>query len=98
MFVKYAQGFIVFPGGFGTLDEVFEALTLIQTGKITQFPVILMGSEYWDGLIDWIRDRLLEEEMISPEDMDLFHLTDDVTEAVNIIVEFYQRHSLKPNF
>lgn len=98
MFVKYAQGFIVFPGGLGTLDEVFEALTLIQTKKITRFPVILMGSEYWDGLMDWIEDTLIEEEMISPEDLDLFHLTDDISEAVNIICEFYQKHTLKPNF
>ncbi len=98
MFVKYAQGFIVFPGGFGTLDEVFEALTLIQTHKINRFPVILMGTEYWGGLMDWLKNTLLEEEMISPEDLDLFHLTDDTTEAVNIICEFYQKHSLKPNF
>ncbi len=98
MFVKYAQGFIVFPGGLGTLDEVFEALTLIQTRKVTPFPVILMGTEYWDGLIDWIEDTLLEEKMISPEDLDLFHLTDDITDAVNIICEYYEKHTLKPNF
>lgn len=98
MFVKYAQGFIVFPGGFGTLDELFEALTLIQTHKITQFPIVLMGSDYWGGLVDWIRETMLEKGTISPGDVDLFHLTDDVDEAVSIIYDFYQEHSLSPNF
>lgn len=98
MFVKYAQGFIVFPGGFGTLDEFFEAMTLIQTRKITRFPVVLIGSEYWDGLIDWIKNRMVKEGTISPEDTNLFQLTDDYKEAVRIICDFYQKHALSPNF
>lgn len=98
MFVKYAQGFIVFPGGFGTLDEFFEAMTLIQTKKISPFPIVLIGSEYWKGLIDWIKNTMLQEGTISEKDIDLFHLTDDPEEAVNIICEFYQKHTLSPNF
>lgn len=98
MFVKYAQGFIVFPGGFGTLDEFFEAVTLIQTHKINEFPVILIGKEYWGGLIDWIRNSMIKEGTISQEDIDLFHLTDDPKEAVQIICDFYQKHTVKPNF
>jgi uncharacterized protein (TIGR00730 family) len=85
MFVKYAQAFVIFPGGFGTLDELFEALTLIQTGKVRNFPVILFGSEYWDGLMVWIRDRLIEEGKISPEDLDLLVVTDSPEETVRII-------------
>ena len=77
MFVRYASGFVVFPGGFGTLDELFEALTLIQTGKITEFPVVLVGSDYWSGLVDWFRERMLAEGNISPDDLDLFKVTDD---------------------
>jgi hypothetical protein len=77
MFVRYASGFVVFPGGFGTLDETFEALTLIQTGKIQHFPVVLVGSDYWSGLLDWIRERPLGEGKISPHDLDLLHVTDD---------------------
>ena len=77
MFVRYASGFVVFPGGFGTMDELFEALTLIQTGKIRQFPVVLVGTDYWRGLVDWVRDRMLAEGNISPEDLDLFYVTDD---------------------
>lgn len=98
MFVKYAQGFVVFPGGFGTLDEFFEAMTLIQTQKITRFPVVLVGSEYWDGLIDWIKDTMVKNSTISKEDVDLFQLTDNYKEAVDIIYEFYQKHALSPNF
>lgn len=98
MFVKYAQGFIVFPGGFGTLDEFFEALTLIQTQKIEAFPVILIGTEYWEGLVDWIEDTMIENGTISESDVNLFELTDDPDEAVQIISDFYQRHTLKPNF
>jgi uncharacterized protein (TIGR00730 family) len=86
MFVKYAEAFVIFPGGFGTLDELFEALTLIQTGKVEHFPVVLYGREYWQGLIDWIRERLLAEARISPEDLDLVVLTDDVEEACQAIV------------
>jgi uncharacterized protein (TIGR00730 family) len=98
MFVKYAQGFVVLPGGFGTLDEFFEAVTLIQTGKTTRFPVILMGSEYWQGLIDWLRDKVLAEGNISPEDLEIFELTDDPKEAARIITEFYQENVVSPNF
>ena len=98
MFVKYSQGFVVFPGGFGTLDEFFEAMTLIQTQKISQFPVVLVGTEYWKGLIDWIKNTLVEEGTISPEDVNLFRVTDEVEEAVDIICEFYQKHTLSPNF
>jgi uncharacterized protein (TIGR00730 family) len=81
MFVRYASGFVVFPGGFGTLDETFEALTLIQTGKIRYFPVVLVGTDYWSGLIDWIRERLLAEGKISPEDLELLSVTDDPIEV-----------------
>ena len=98
MFVKYAQGFIVFPGGFGTLDEFFEALTLIQTGKVSQFPIVLMGTDYWEGLVDWIKKTMVENRTISPEDVNLFHLSDDPEEAVKIICDFYQKHTVSPNF
>ena len=81
MFVRYASGFVVFPGGFGTLDELFESLTLIQTGKVSNFPVVLVGSDYWGGLVGWIRERLLAEGKIAAADMDLFFLTDDPVEA-----------------
>jgi uncharacterized protein (TIGR00730 family) len=87
MFVKYAEAFIIFPGGLGTLDELFEALTLVQTGKIRRFPVILYGAKYWSGLIGWIRDQLLEREMISPGDLDLFVVTDDVGHAVKVVLD-----------
>ncbi len=85
MFVKYAQGFIVLPGGFGTLDELFEAVTLVQTQKVTSFPIVLMGTEYWGGLFDWLRGTVLESGTVSPKDVDLLHLTDDVAEAVHIV-------------
>jgi len=98
MFVKYAQGFIVFPGGFGTLDEFFEAMTLIQTNKIYRFPVVLLGTDYWQGLIDWMKNTMIQTETIKEEDLSLFHLTDDPKEAVDIICEFYQEHRLRPNF
>ncbi len=98
MFMKYAQGFVVLPGGFGTLDELFEALTLIQTGKSDSFPVILMGKDYWKGLIDWIRERLLEERMISANDMDLVQVCDEPSEVVAIIRDFYLRSIIRPNF
>lgn len=98
MFVKYAQGFIVFPGGFGTLDELFEALTLIQTRKINPFPIVLVGKEFWGGLIAWIRDSMIAKGTISPNDMNLFHLTDDPREAVEILYNYYQDNILAPNF
>ncbi|WP_412737353.1 TIGR00730 family Rossman fold protein [Krasilnikovia sp. MM14-A1259] len=87
MFVKYAQAFVVLPGGFGTLDEVFEAITLVQTGKITRFPVVLLGTEYWSGLIDWLRNVPQAEGKLGPADLDLLKITDDVDEAVQFIVE-----------
>jgi uncharacterized protein (TIGR00730 family) len=86
MFVKYAQGFVVFPGGFGTLDELFEALTLVQTGKVTRFPIVLMGAEYWRGLLGWLRDTVAAEKKIAAVDLDLFSVTDDVDRAVDFIV------------
>jgi uncharacterized protein (TIGR00730 family) len=89
MFVKAAEGFVIFPGGFGTLDELFEALTLIQTGKVLHFPVVLFDNGYWAPLLDWIRNRLLPEGMISPEDLDLLMVTSDVDEAVKELVECY---------
>ncbi len=85
-FVKYSQGFIVLPGGFGTLDELFEALTLVQTRTITRFPVVLVGHAYWDGLVDWIRDVMVAEGTISPTDVDLFSITDDPAEAVRLAI------------
>ena len=87
MFVKYADAFVILPGGFGTLDELFEALTLIQTGKIRDFPVILVGSEYWRGLLEWVREVLIEYNAISARDMDLLRLTDDPDEVVRIVKE-----------
>lgn len=99
MFVKYAQGFVVLPGGFGTLDELFEALTLIQTKKINIRPVVLIGSTYWNGLIDWIKSSMLEMEgNISPKDMDLIKIVDTAQEAYDAIDEFYKSHQLSPNF
>lgn len=99
MFVKYSQGFVVMPGGFGTLDELFEAITLIQTNKIAKFPIILVGTEFWSGLMDWIKSTLDKKFFtISPEDIDLLHLVDTADEAVNIINEFYQKYDLSPNF
>ncbi|WP_093619186.1 TIGR00730 family Rossman fold protein [Actinoplanes philippinensis] len=87
MFVKYAQAFVVLPGGFGTLDELFEAITLVQTKKVTRFPVILMGTEYWGGLLDWMKRRMLDDGKISAADLDLIQVTDDVAEAVRIITD-----------
>ncbi len=87
MFVKYAQAFVIMPGGFGTLDELFEALTLVQTRKVTRFPVILFGERYWSGLLDWIRDTVLPEAKIGAADLELIRVTSDVEEAVSIIVE-----------
>jgi uncharacterized protein (TIGR00730 family) len=84
MFVRYSGAFVVLPGGYGTLDELFEALTLIQTGKIRFFPVVLVGSGYWGGLVDWIRERMLAEGNISPDDLELLHVTDDIAEVVAI--------------
>ena len=96
MFVRYASGFVVFPGGFGTLDELFEALTLIQTDKIHDFPVILVGSDYWCGLIEWMRERLLGEEKISPGDLDLLTVTDDPHEVVRVLASVTHRQARRP--
>jgi uncharacterized protein (TIGR00730 family) len=99
MFMKYAQGFVVLPGGFGTMDEFFEAITLIQTRKIGAFPIILVGTDYWKGLFDWIKKALLEDEKnINPDDLDLFSLVDTADDAVREIESFYTRYMLKPNF
>ncbi|WP_229236064.1 LOG family protein [Dyadobacter tibetensis] len=98
MFVKYSQGFIVMPGGFGTLDELFEAMTLIQTKKIGRFPIVLVGTSYWSGLLDWIKQVMLVEKNISPEDMKLINLVDTPDEVVKVIDDFYSKYLLKPNF
>lgn len=98
MFVKYAQGFVVMPGGFGTLDELFEALTLIQTEKIAQFPIILVGTEFWSGILEWIKGTMLKAGNISPEDLDLIRLVDTAEEVVSLIDSFYKGRMLAPNF
>jgi uncharacterized protein (TIGR00730 family) len=92
MFVKYADGFVIFPGGFGTLDELFEALTLVQTRKIHRFPIVLFGSAYWQGMLDWIKQTQLAEGMISPEDLNLLIVTDSIDQARDIVVDCYQSH------
>lgn len=99
IFLRYSQGFIALPGGFGTLDELFESLTLVQTTKIANFPVILVGSEYWGGLVDWIKTVMLEKERnISADDLFLFSVVDSAEEVIAIINEFYSKYLLKPNF
>ncbi len=99
MFMKYSQGFIILPGGFGTLDEMFEALTLIQTGKIARFPIVLVGSSYWTGLMDWVKQTmLLQESNIHEEDLNLFRIVDTAEEAAEHIFRFYDKYVLKPNF
>jgi hypothetical protein len=90
MFVKHAAGFVVFPGGFGTMDELFEALTLVQTRKIRSFPIVLIGTAYWSGLVDWMRERMLEDGCISPGDLELFHLTDDVEDAFHVVMDAFR--------
>ncbi|OCK50538.1 Rossman fold protein, TIGR00730 family [Chryseobacterium sp. CBo1] len=98
MFVKYSQGFIVMPGGFGTLDEFTEALTLIQTNKIGRFPIVLVGTEFWSGLLDWFKETLLHEGMISSDDLDLYRVVDTADEAVAHIKAFYDKYSVNVNF
>lgn len=98
MFVKYAQAFVLFPGGFGTLDELFEVLTLHQTQKIDKVPIILFGSEYWSGLKEWIKNQLEEEKYISLGDNEILQVTDSTSEVIDIINRHYSRSSLKPNF
>ncbi|RYU93515.1 LOG family protein [Emticicia agri] len=98
-FMKYSQGFIIMPGGFGTLDELFEALTLIQTKKIARFPIVMVGSEYWKGLLDWLQNTMCDSEKnINPEDLKLIRLVDTAEDAVKVIDEFYAKYLLKPNF
>lgn len=98
MFTKYSQGFIILPGGFGTLDETFEAMTMIQTGKIARFPIVLVGKEYYGGLFDWIQKSMLEAGNISPEDLQLYRLVDTAEEAIDHILRFYEKYLIKPNF
>ncbi|MEP6260778.1 MAG: TIGR00730 family Rossman fold protein [Gillisia sp.] len=99
MFVKYSQGFVVMPGGFGTLDELFEAITLIQTNKIDKFPIILVGRDFWGGLIDWVRTTLLDTfQNISDGDIDLLHVVDTEDEVIDILDKFYEEYNLSPNF
>ena len=98
MFMKYSQGYIVMPGGFGTLDEMFEAITLIQTHKMIRFPIIMVGKEYWGGLIEWIKNTMLAAGNINEDDLNLFKLVDTADEAVNEIKEYYKKYNLQPNF
>ncbi|MDD3004807.1 TIGR00730 family Rossman fold protein [Flavobacterium sp.] len=99
MFVKYSQGFVVMPGGFGTLDEMFEAITLIQTKKVAKFPVILVGKEFWSGLMDWIKNVLVEQTgNVSPGDLDLVKIVDTAEEVVKVLDNFYKKYNLSPNF
>ena len=98
MFVKYAQGFVVMPGGFGTMDEIFEVLTLVQTKKIEQVPIVFMGKSYWGGLVDWFRNTMAATKMINEEDLNLFLVTDDIEDAVAHINNFYKFGKLRPNF
>jgi hypothetical protein len=99
MFVKYSQGFVVMPGGFGTLDELFEAITLIQTNKIEEFPIILVGTDFWTGLMDWVKTTLLDSfENISAKDLDLIHVVDTPDEVITILNNFYKEFELSPNF
>lgn len=98
MFMRYSMGFIAMPGGFGTLDELTEAITLIQTHKLVRFPIVLVGSDYWQGLIDWIKKSVLEENYIGEGDLEIFKVVDTAEEAVAYIVNFYKTYALKPNF
>ena len=99
MFVKYSQGFVVMPGGFGTLDELFEAITLIQTHKIGKFPIILVGTDFWEGLMDWVKNTLLDSfSNISAKDLDLVHLVNTEEEVISILDAFYKESGLSPNF
>jgi uncharacterized protein (TIGR00730 family) len=98
MFIRYAQGYVFLPGGVGTLDELFEALTLIQTKKIHPFPIYMMGKDYWEGMMEWIKGTVLAQGCISPEDLDLIHITDDPEEVANGIERHYQKHRVERNF
>ena len=98
MFMKYSQGFVVLPGGFGTLDELFEAITLIQTGKIARFPIVLVGHSYWSGLMDWVNTNMLKAGYINPGDLELYKVVDTDEEAASHIFKFYEKYVIKPNF
>jgi uncharacterized protein (TIGR00730 family) len=98
MFMRYSMGFIALPGGFGTLDELTEAITLIQTHKLVRFPIVLVSHEYWQGLVDWMKSTVLKEKNITAEDLDIFKIVDTAEEAVGYITEFYKTYALKPNF
>ncbi len=98
MFMRYSMGFIALPGGFGTLDELTEAITLIQTHKLVRFPIVLVGREFWKGLIDWIKSTVLDEKYIAADDLEIFKVVDTAEEAVGHIVDFYKTYALKPNF
>ncbi len=99
IFLKYSQGFIAIPGGFGTMDELFEALTLVQTNKIGEFPVVLVGKKYWEGLLDWIKGTMMEiEHNVNEADLQRLHIVDTADEAVQVITQFYSKYLLKPNF
>ena len=98
MFTKYSQGYIVLPGGFGTLDELFEAITLIQTHKLVRFPIVLVGTDYWSGLVEWIKAQVLAGNNIDQADLDIFTLVDNAGSAVAVIEEYYNKYALKPNF
>jgi len=98
MFMRYSQGYIVLPGGFGTMDELFEAITLVQTQKLVKFPIVLVKKVFWSGLVDWIKETMLKDKNINEEDLDIFTLVDTAEEAVKIIDDFYKKYALKPNF
>jgi hypothetical protein len=98
MFMKYAQGYIVLPGGYGTLDELFEAMTLIQTQKLVHFPIVLVNKDYWTGLVEWIKEKLLENKHIADDDISIIQMVENPEEAVAVIDEFYKKYALKPNF
>lgn len=98
MFMRYSMGFVAMPGGFGTLDELTEAITLIQTHKMVKFPIVLVGKEYWEGLITWINKSVLDERNIAPDDLGLFKVTDNAEDTVKHIVDFYNQYALMPNF
>ena len=99
MFVKYSQGFVIMPGGFGTLDEMFEAITLIQTKKIGKFPIILVGRSFWEGLMEWIKTVLIEQyKNVSQEDLNLIKIVDTEDEVIEVLDNFYKKYNLSPNF
>lgn len=98
MFVKYSQGFVVMPGGFGTMDELFESITLIQTKKIGKFPIVLVGKDYWSGLFEWIQSTLMDSGNISANDLDLISMVDEASEVLEVIDSFYKKYHLSPNF